>query len=421
MSLQSLRAPLWVLIAAFFLAACGGSSNKDLPGPPVGGLSLEPGDSQVTVSWKETPGVEYWIFASPNNPNVSMSTWLASTGSTYRLKVNSPFIVSGLLNGTPYSFFMTSRVNSGPGGEASPTVISTPRLAGSVWKAGTKLNTGAKTGMTYGGVIDTATNTVKYVYVAVGQEGRMFSASSIDAWTALTPVIKTDLNTAGFGLGKFLALGAAGKILYSTDAQTWLTATSATSQNLNALAVSGNFAVAVGDNGTIITSKDAMNWSIAKSVPTTAHLLGVTYAPNGTWAAVGASGTLLTSSDGLTWTSQTTGTLSDLKTVGALATAVNTTTNTYTYVAVGNNGTIISSPDALTWTTRNAGTSESFNDMSSINQFLAVGSRGTIVTSSDGINWTQQTSNSVINLNTLLRADNQYVVVNSAGDLIYSK
>ena len=99
----------------------------------------------MTVSWKETPGVEYWIFAAPNNPNLTLSTWLATTGSTYRLKVTSPFVVTGLTNGTPYSFFMTGRINSGPGGAATPTVTATPRLAGTTWTAGTNLNTGTKT------------------------------------------------------------------------------------------------------------------------------------------------------------------------------------------------------------------------------------------------------------------------------------
>jgi hypothetical protein len=58
---------------------------------------------------EETPGVEYWIFASPNSPNLTLSTWLATLGSTYRLKVTSPFVVTGLTNGTPYSFFITGR------------------------------------------------------------------------------------------------------------------------------------------------------------------------------------------------------------------------------------------------------------------------------------------------------------------------
>ena len=97
MSLHSIRAYLLLMASALLMAACGGHSTSPTPPPPVGGLSVVPGDSQVTVSWKETPGVEYWIFAAPNNPNLSLSNWLATSGSTYRLKVTSPYVVSGLI------------------------------------------------------------------------------------------------------------------------------------------------------------------------------------------------------------------------------------------------------------------------------------------------------------------------------------
>jgi hypothetical protein len=420
MSLHSIRASLLALVSAVLVAACGGSSTSITPPPPEGGISLVAGDSQVTVSWKETAGVEYWIFAAPNNPNLSLSTWLATTGSTYRLKVTSPFVVTGLTNGTPYTFFITGRLNSGPGGAATPTVSATPRLAGISWTKGTQLNTGTKTGMTYGSYTDTATNTTKASYVAVGNGGRLYTATDVNNWTALTPVVTTDLNAAEFGFAKFVAAGAGGKVIYSSDTQTWTQASSITLQNLNAMAINGSLAVAVGDNGTIITSKDAITWTAAASVPTTAHLYGVTYTVSGTWVAVGAAGTILTSTDGSTWVAQTSATTASLKAVGAISTVVNTTT-TYQFIVVGANGTVLSSPDAITWTAQNANTGASLNALSSVNQFLAVGTNGTVITSADGINWTLQASNTTSELTTLLRAENQYIAVNTAGGIISSK
>jgi len=68
MSFVSIRASLLALLTAVLVAACGGSTTSTTPPPPEGGISVVAGDSQVTVSWKETPGVEYWIFAAPNNP-----------------------------------------------------------------------------------------------------------------------------------------------------------------------------------------------------------------------------------------------------------------------------------------------------------------------------------------------------------------
>lgn len=420
MFLHSIRASLLALVSAILVAACGGSSTSNVPTPPVGGINVVPGDSQVTVSWKETPGVEYWIFAAPNSPNLTLANWLATSGSTYRLKVTSPFVVSGLSNGTPYSFFMTGRINSGPGGDATPTVTTTPRLAGGTWTPGVSLNTGTQTGMTYGSYIDTATNTYKFSYLAVGNGGRMFSSTSIGAWNALTPLVNTDLNAAEFGFAKFIAAGAAGKVIYSSDATTWKQANSITSQSLNAMAISGSLAVAVGDNGTIITSKDAITWTAAASVPSTSHLYGVAYTVAGNWVAVGSSGTILTSPDGSTWTAQTSNSTATLKAVGALASVLNGTT-TYKFVVVGANGTVLSSPDAITWTAQNANTTASLNAMSSVNQFLVVGANGTIITSTDGISWTPQASNTNTELKTLLRAENQYIAINTAGGIVFSK
>jgi hypothetical protein len=334
--------------------------------------------------------------------------------------VKSPFVVSGLTNGTSYSFFITGRTNKGAGGDASPTVIATPRLAGVEWTTGANVNTGNQTGLSFGSYIEAATNTIQYAYLAVGNGGRMFKASTIDKWTAITPALTTNLNSATFSFSKFMAAGDAGQIIYSSDTQTWNRATSGTVQNLNAIETNGTLAVAVGNNGTIITSKDGIAWTAATTVPTSAHLYGVTATVSGTWIAVGANGSILTSSDGAIWTAQTSNSSADLKAAGALASIVNNAT-AYTYVVVGANGTVLSSPDAITWTSRSARTLVNLNHLSSANQFVAVGANGTILTSIDGIAWTPQASKTSTELRTILRAENQLIVVDKSGNLFSSK
>ena len=420
MSLHSIRAYLLVLVSALLLAACGGSSTPSTPAPPIGGLSVVAGDSQVTVSWKETPGVEYWIFAAPNTPNLSLDNWLATSGSTYRLKVTSPYVVTGLTNGTPYSFFMTGRTNSGPGGDATPTVAATPRLAGSEWTSSSTVNTGTPTGLTYGSYLDVASNTVLYTYVAVGNDGKMFRAADFNTWTAITPVVNVNLHDAEYSFTKFMAVGEGGTILYSTDSKVWKQSTKVTPHNLNAIATNGSLAIAVGDNGAIVTSKNALTWTVATSVPTTSNLHGIAYTNSGNWLAVGAGGTILTSGDGLTWTAQKSGSSDDLKGVGSMTNFTNNVT-TYQFIVVGANGTILSSPDAVSWTAQSANTKANFNALSTTNQFLAVGSGGTVVTSLDGSTWKPQASQTTANLTHLLRAQNMYIAVSNLGGLIYSK
>ena len=420
MSLHSIRAYLLVLASALLLAACGGSSTPSTPAPPVGGLSVVAGDSQVTVSWKETPGVEYWIFAAPNSPNLSLNNWLATAGSTYRLKVTSPYVVTGLTNGTPYSFFMTGRTNTGPGGDATPTVAATPRLAGSDWASSSTLNTGTPTGLTYGSYLDIASNTVLYTYLAVGNGGKMFRAADFNTWTAITPVVNVNLHAAEYSFAKFIAVGAGGTTLYSTDSKIWTQSTKITPQNLNAIAANGSLAIAVGDSGAIVTSKDAITWTVATSVPSTSNLYGISYTSAGNWVAVGAGGTILTSGDGLTWTAQKSGSSADLKGVGSMTNFTNNVTS-YQFVVVGANGTILSSPDAVSWTAQSANTKANLNALSTTNQFLAVGSEGTVLISMDGITWKSQASQTTANLTNLLRAQNMYIAVSNTGSIIYSK
>ncbi len=419
MFLHSIRVSLMAFAAALILTACGGGSS-DIPQPPVGGITVVAADSEVTITWQETPGVEYWIFASPNSPNLTLSTWLATLGSSYRLKVSSPYTVTGLTNGTPYSFFLTGRINGGPGSDATPTVIATPRLAGIEWTPGITLGTGNKTAMAFGGVVDAATNTFVYRYIAAGNGGRLYNASSIASWTSLTSPVTSDLNAAEFALAQFIAVGAGGKVVTSADGQTWGEVSSLTTQNLNAIASSGSAVVAVGDNGSITTSTDGVTWKLATSVPTTNHLYAVNFSNAGKWVAVGAGGIILSSTDGFTWTPQTSNTTADLRGIGSNSTYSNSVT-TYNFVAVGAAGTVLTSPDAVTWTRQTINTNASLNALSFVNQFMAVGSNGTIITSSDGITWTTRTSNSTENLTTLVRANNQYVAVSDTGKILSSK
>jgi len=421
MSLHSIRVSLLTLASAMILLACGGGSSS-APPPPAGGLSFLEGENQITLSWNATPGVEYWVFSAPDKPTLSLSNWRDSTGSSYRMNVTSPYVISGLSNDTPYSFFITGRINKGPGSDATPTVTATPRLAGIGWTTGVNLNTGNQTGLSFGTYIDTATNTIQSAYLAVGNGGRMFRATTIDRWTAITPVLATNLNSATFSFAKFIAAGDAGKIIYSLNTQTWTQATSGTTQNLNAMGTNGTLAVAVGNNGTIITSNDGITWTAATTVPTFDHLYGVTATVSGLWIAVGANGRILTSSDGAIWKAETSNSSADLKAAGALASIVNNTT-VYTYVVVGSNGTVLSrsSSDPYTWTSRDSNTTVNLNHLSSGNQLVAVGANGTILTSIDGSAWTSQGGNTNTELRTILRAENQLIVVDSLGNIFNSK
>lgn len=394
---RSVRLKLVTVVASLVMAGCGGGGSS--AAPPAAGLSLDPGDGQVTVRWAADAGVEYWlgylaattvslVFGSPH-------TWV--------LNVSSPYVVSGLTNGTTYAFSVNGRTDGGPGGVGTPSVATVPRPGGVNWNTKGAIGTTALRAVAY----DSSAN-----YVAVGSAGAIYRGTDGANWTKVTTGPNVDFRAEVHTLSKFIAVGTGGQVYYSTDIATWTAGTSGTSNALNAVAGNGSLAVAVGDNGTIRYSADGATWTAAASVPTSNHLNGVSYAASGVWFAMGDNGTLLTSSDGSTWTAQTSGTSANLR---AAATLLNTV---YTYVVVGDAGTVLKSADGVTWTrtTLNPAVNLSRVVVPTTNsQFLAVGAAGSAFTSPDGITWTARSTGTSANLSGLVTAQVQYVAVGDAG------
>lgn len=411
MSLHSIRLAFAAVLAAAIFSGCGGGDSAS---PPVGGLTVVPGDSQVTVTWNAESGVDYWLFYAPA-PSITTSDWVNIPGSRVLVNVASPLVITGLQNGTTYSFAMNGRVDRGPAGDGTPSVSATPRLAGGTWTIGGTLGTGTVRGITYGTAAGATTNT----YVAVGSGGSIFRSDDGLAWTAIATTGTNDLNAVTFAANKYVAVGASGTILYSTDITNWTAATSAT-QKLNALANNAGIIVAVGDAGTILFSTDGVTWTPAATNPTTSNLHGVSFTPSGTWIAVGAGGTLIRSADASNWTSVSSGTTADLNAATMLVTTVNQVT-TYTYLAVGDGGTVLTSGDSTTWTSRALGSTANLSAVQASGQFVAVGAGGSAFTSPDGTTWTSQATGTPANLFALIKVPAQYIAVGQNGVSIYSR
>ncbi len=442
MSLFSIKPFIAVFTAVAFLSACGGSGKT--AAPPVGGLTVEPGEAGVSVSWTSVPGVEYWLYAAPGasickNCGSSPYNWFQIAGALSRgqsnAPISSPYFFSGITNDTLYSFIMDGRVNGGAAGDASPSVSATPRLAGATWKNGNNLGTGNITGIAYGPILNAATNTYSTTgtFLGLGANGAKYQSTDGLSWTASTSSETTNWLSTLYALNKFIGIGQGGTVSYSTDLKTWTSATSGVAQNLNAIASNGSIVVAVGNNGTIIRSTDAITWTTATVSPSTLPLYGVGYTVNGIWVAVGAAGTLLTSSDGATWTAATSGTSEDLKSVASLANIVttnNVSTTVYAMVVAGNNGTLLQSADSITWVKQSLGTSANLNAVVAssgvlpTNQFVAVGNAGVALTSTDGLTWTARSTNTNQNLNVLFRGlspQTRYIALGANGSTVYTQ
>jgi hypothetical protein len=402
-----MRRPLMLIaaiLAGLLVAGCGSSGHS--ADPPVNGINLVAGDGIITASWVMDPGVDYWVFFGPS-PSISTSNWTTIPGSRSAINVSSPFVATGLLNGTLYSFTVNGRTNGGPGGPGTPSVSAIPRLAGTAtatlpapWSAGAALGANDLRGVTWG-----------TVFVAAGANGAMFSSTDGATWTALNSGVATNLNAAVFR-GVYLAAGDNGAMLYSIDAIAWTPRNTGTVNNLNAIAANTAQFVAVGAKGTIVRSGDGVTWIPAANSATTNDLFAVTASASGLWIAVGAGGTLITSADASNWTVVDSKTTVDLR---GVASGTSSATTAPVFVAVGANGTLITSPDAATWTAQTAIGTNTLSAVTFATQFIAVGANGSIFTSTDGTTWAGQPSTTSSNLNAIVHNPFGYSVVGAAG------
>lgn len=399
--------------ATLLLNGClGGAFDLGSSAPAPTDVRVIAGDSSVTLTWTGSPNVDYWVFAAPGS-NVTTANWDSLGGSAFP-KATSPHVVSGLTNGTTYSFTINGRIDGGPGGPGSTTVSAVPRLAGASWNVDSALGTGSLNAATYG-----------TLFVAVGNDGALYSSPDFNSytqanWTALTnPMIspRAHLYAATYG-GIYLAAGAGGTMLRSTDAITWTQHDAGSNGNdLYGLATNGvGGYVAVGQNGTIVTSVDGQVWS--RQTSGTSNDLHAVAFGNGVWVAVGKSGTVLTSANGYTWTAIASNTSRNLKSV-AYGVSVNAATSATSavFLAVGAAGTLLTSADyGVTWT---AGViNNGLNNLNAVSygrQFIVAGSNGALFTSTDGANWTTQATGTNNDLNAIAHSTTNISVVGASG------
>jgi hypothetical protein len=420
MSMHSLWRNIAAVLLVLLLASCGGAGGSAQA--PAGGITLTPGNGQVTVTWTADPGVEYWLMYAPttaaldinNPPNGHL--WVAPQGG-----ITSPYVVTGLTNGTTYAFAMNGRTGGGKGGAQTPSQSVVPVSAATHWIAGTG-PTAAQVlrGTSYGA---STADSLNY-FVAVGDSGVIYKTQDTVSqglngyvWSTVTPspAIATDFRAAFHMPGQFVVVGANGavnNVFHSTDLATWTAATTTISTGLNALASNGTTLVAVGDGGKVYYTTDAITWTAAAGIPAglTANLYGVAYSSTYGWVAVGQAGTLITSPDLLTWTvrASNAGT-NDLNAV--------VITSGNIFVAVGNNGTIVKSIDGSNWALQvRTDTSHLYAVNTDSVQFLAVGQGGAAFTSLDGATWTAVANTGTTkDLLSIYGSSTKYMVVGKSG------
>lgn len=402
--------------AALFLTGCvGGAFELGDSAAPPDNVRAVAGDGNVTLTWDNTPGTEYWVFAAPGT-EVTTENW-DQLGGLAQPRVTSPYVVANLTNGTTYAFTVNARTKGGPGGPGSPVVTAVPRPAGASWTVESALGSGRLNGLAFG-----------QVFVAVGDQGALYTTPDFNAatpaqWEAVSqPAGSRNLQAALYGCDityqcNYLVVGEQGTILRSTDAQasSWVQQNSPVSNDLMALADNGLGAyMAVGRNGTVLVSTDGQTWSVRDS-GTTQDLLAVTYG-DGHWMAVGRAGTVLVSQDTVSWTALATGSTDDLHGITTVNSVNEQALPVVMFVVVGDHGRLLSTTDTgAHWTQSQLANGADLNAIAFGRQFVVVANQGVILTSDDGKTWVQQNSGVSSDLLAIAHSTANIAVVGAQG------
>lgn len=417
---MSLLKVMGCLSLVSLLIACGGKGHS---AAPPSDLMVEAGDTQVVLTWTPVPGVEYWAWSS-TQPNVSTQTCMQSTGCNIMTKATSPFAVTGLTNGTAYSFTVNARTDSGPGGPGASPVAATPRLAGVAWfpiKTLTALNIRA---VAAGKVTNPGATVATGLLVAAGDNGSLYSSPDGATWKALTSGTSAQLRGVSYAFGKFYAAGQTGTMLSSTDGIAWTRVTLPSAEDLNGLHFNGTRLLAVGRNGTLLTTLNGTDWTVI-STGAGEELHAAVYSPAGFWVVAGNGSAVYKSVDGLNWTASsaaTSGVWRSAAYLGQASTVNGVTSTVYRLAMVSSSGQTATSLDGVNWTTSSTTALSGLTGVAAgSEQFVAVGNAGVVLTSSDGSTWLARDSGTSQNLQALVRYTNVYFAFGDQGAGIFSK
>ena len=421
---------IWIVIF-FCLSGC----QRYIPGGPAAAptnVVVTAGDSSAVITWDMLPGVEYLAFWDLGSVISIASCASSPTCTASGGYITSPYVISGLFNGTPYSVTINGRTEGAKGGPGSPSISFTPILAGpsNTWTLGNTLGYGNLLGVTFGNIWDNSSFLYVNEYISTGANNALFSSYDGITWNSLNwnPLYSPAPNTTFYGITNFgttfIGVGQGGAILYSyfdgVNPLTWNYAPSSTTNNLYAVFNTGAFVIAVGQSGTIITTSSigfptGPTWNPPEPPPTQYDLKSIILG-YGFYVAVGSHGTLLTSGDAINWQANTTipSSVNFTSVAFGMVTSTLTGLQTPTFVAVGSGGQIYTNTDfigvtwspislpspqsndttpqltAVTFGSRTSSIPSNSIAVAATSQFIAVDDKGNVFTSFDGLSWAPQ-------------------------------
>ena len=326
-----------------------------LPGAPTGVVAVA-GNARAAVSFIPP--------ASNGGGAITTYTVVSTPGNVQATGSASPITVTGLSNGTSYSFSVSATNGVGTGAASNPSnsvaLIALPTISGTP-------STTALVGTIY-----------SFTPAAT-------SAAGFSMTGGLPPGLTFSSTTGSLG-GMPSAAGVFSNIVISAN-------------NVNGSAPLAPLTITVAAPLPATGALDGWNWR--DPLPQGNTLNGIVYG-NGRYVAVGINGVIVSSGDGVSWTDRKSGTGNTLNCV---------TFGNGLFVAAGNNGTVLSSPDGSLWTQRSSGTPANLSGAAfGGGELVLVGDAGTILTSVNGADWSASLSGTTSGLNAVAYGNGSFVV-----------
>ena len=93
-----------VVFLPLLLSAC--LSQPSAPATAPANFTVTAGENRAVLTWDSQPGLTYWVYFKAGS---SVST---STHDYIKNGIASPYVVSGLANGTEYAFIINASDNN---------------------------------------------------------------------------------------------------------------------------------------------------------------------------------------------------------------------------------------------------------------------------------------------------------------------
>lgn len=434
------------------------------PSEPMNVTGLA-GYTNVTVSWTEPT-------SNGGSSITSYTAFSVQDATKYCTSVSeTSCVVTGLTNGTSYSFFVTATNVSGTGPASSHSALVTPGISvpdAPIDVLGTESNSQITvswsvpisnggtdiTGYRATSVEDTSkfcittsstscvvtglTKGYYYSFAVTATNAKGTSVASSPSYPVMVPTFPSAPRTVTGepGTSKVTVSWAAPasnggsaiigyKVVAMQDTSKYCTTTSATSCLITGLTNDTPYTFTVtainalgtspASTSTPVTPIYGASWTLRNSgISGGKDLYSVAWTGS-LFVAVGSAGNLMTSSNGISWTPN--------QLFGSPLWSVIWTGSQI--IVVGANGTIVTSPNGTTWTSRSTQTANALYSVTwAGNQLVAVGGGSggisTILTSPDGVTWTPQVSGTSNGLTDVIWAGNQLVALGSSGTILTS-